>query len=73
MFGNSCKRLKIKILTSNATFLVIKLFIFYFKVDLSLINDPDQECIYLCGNSLGLQPKTAREYVNRQFDKWEKM
>jgi kynureninase len=49
------------------------IFIIYFAVDLSLINDPDQECIYLCGNSLGLQPKTAREYVNRQFDKWEKM
>jgi kynureninase len=24
-----------------------------------------QECIYLCGNSLGLQPKTVRAYVEQ--------
>ena len=42
-------------------------------VDTSLIKNPEDECIYLCGNSLGLQPKSARDYVNRQFEKWEKM
>jgi kynureninase len=26
--------------------------------------------IYLCGNSLGLQPKRARDYVIRELDKW---
>ncbi|WP_231459569.1 kynureninase [Pedobacter sp. Leaf132] len=28
------------------------------------------EFIYLCGNSLGLQPKVAREVLNRQLDNW---
>ena len=26
--------------------------------------------IYLCGNSLGLQPKRARDYVTAELDKW---
>ncbi|SHF53223.1 Kynureninase [Microbulbifer donghaiensis] len=26
--------------------------------------------IYLCGNSLGLQPRRARDYVNQELDKW---
>ncbi|CAF0890984.1 unnamed protein product [Brachionus calyciflorus] len=43
------------------------------KVDLSLVEDPEAECIYMCGNSLGLQAKTAREYVNKEFDKWAKI
>ena len=30
----------------------------------------DQDCIYLCGNSLGLQPKSLRAHVNAQLDKW---
>ncbi len=29
--------------------------------------------IYLCGNSLGLQPKSAREYMSRQMDNWENL
>jgi kynureninase len=29
-----------------------------------------QECIYLCGNSLGLQPKTARAYVEQELHDW---
>ena len=43
------------------------------KVDLDLVTDPDSECIYLCGNSLGLQPKSARVHVEKEFDKWAKM
>jgi len=27
-------------------------------------------CAYLCGNSLGLQPKAARELVERELDAW---
>jgi len=30
------------------------------------------ECIYLCGNSLGLQPKMARTYVEEVMNDWEK-
>ncbi len=30
------------------------------------------EVLYLCGNSLGLQPKTAREFVERELLVWEK-
>ncbi|RNL52328.1 kynureninase [Pedobacter jejuensis] len=30
----------------------------------------DKEFIYLCGNSLGLQPKVAKEVITRQLDNW---
>ncbi len=33
----------------------------------------DNECIYLCGNSLGLQPKRAMEYVTDEMKKWSKV
>jgi kynureninase len=29
-----------------------------------------QDAIYLCGNSLGLQPKKVREYLNAELDDW---
>lgn len=32
-----------------------------------------KEAIYLCGNSLGLQPKTARQAVEREMLHWEKL
>ena len=28
--------------------------------------------LYFCGNSLGLQPKTAKEYINTELDDWAK-
>lgn len=31
------------------------------------------ECIYLCGNSLGLQPKTVRQYVERELKDWAEL
>lgn len=31
-----------------------------------------KELIYLCGNSLGLQPKTTKEYINQELDDWAK-
>lgn len=43
------------------------------RVDLSLVDNPESECIYMCGNSLGLQPKTVRTYVETEFDKWAKI
>ncbi|UOQ54287.1 kynureninase [Hymenobacter cellulosivorans] len=32
-----------------------------------------QPSIYLCGNSLGLQPKAARAAVEQEFESWEKL
>ncbi|XP_023282732.1 kynureninase [Seriola lalandi dorsalis] len=40
--------------------------------DLSLV-DGSKDCIYLVGNSLGLQPKMARKYLEEELDKWSKM
>jgi len=35
---------------------------------------PDKErCTYFCGNSLGLQPKSARDAVAKEFDEWAKL
>ena len=34
--------------------------------------DGNRECVYLCGNSLGLQPRAARALVNEELDKWSK-
>jgi kynureninase len=31
------------------------------------------DCIYLCGHSLGLQPKSARGYVERELEDWAKL
>jgi kynureninase len=31
-----------------------------------------EEAVYLCGNSLGLEPKSAREYVERELLAWER-
>ena len=33
-------------------------------------HNDDEEAIYLCGNSLGLQPRRTKEYVNRYLDTW---
>ncbi|MDZ7345041.1 MAG: kynureninase [candidate division KSB1 bacterium] len=30
-----------------------------------------EDCIYLCGNSLGLQPKTVRAYIEQELKDWE--
>lgn len=40
--------------------------------DLSLV-DGKQDCIYMVGNSLGLQPRMARTYLEEEMDKWAKM
>lgn len=33
----------------------------------------DKDCIYLTGNSLGLQPKTVREYIGCELDDWARL
>ncbi|WP_082897114.1 kynureninase [Thalassotalea crassostreae] len=32
----------------------------------------DKKVLYFTGNSLGLQPKAARDYVNKELDEWAK-
>ena len=32
-----------------------------------------EPCIYFCGNSLGLQPKATRQYINQELDDWERL
>ncbi|XP_076016210.1 kynureninase [Genypterus blacodes] len=39
--------------------------------DLSLV-DGSKDSMYLVGNSLGLQPKMARKYIEEELDKWAK-
>ena len=31
------------------------------------------DCLYLCGHSLGLQPKTVRSYVEQELESWAKL
>jgi len=37
------------------------------------VNKDKKEQIYFCGNSLGLQPKTVRSYVEQELKDWELM
>ena len=32
-----------------------------------------KDAIYFCGNSLGLQPTSAQQYVNDQFANWKEL
>ncbi|ODV92386.1 hypothetical protein CANCADRAFT_973 [Tortispora caseinolytica NRRL Y-17796] len=36
----------------------------------SLWGGPDKECVYFCGNSLGLMPKSTRSAVDVELDAW---
>lgn len=40
--------------------------------DLSLVNGA-KDCIYFSGNSLGLQPKNVKKYLEEELDTWAKM
>jgi kynureninase len=33
-------------------------------------SDDSEESIYFCGNSLGLQPRRTKEYINRYLETW---
>eukprot|EP00795_Rhopilema_esculentum_P008333 gene8333-14298_t len=41
-------------------------------IDLNLV-DGDEDCIYLCSNSLGLMPKKTADYVQNEVKKWSEM
>ena len=32
-----------------------------------------EDCIYLCGHSLGLQPKSAKSYIEEELEDWAKL
>jgi kynureninase len=32
-----------------------------------------EECIYLCGHSLGLQPKSAKAYIEQELEDWARL
>ncbi|MDL1879108.1 kynureninase, partial [Cytophagia bacterium CHB2] len=32
-----------------------------------------EDCVYLCGHSLGLQPKSARAYIEQELLDWERL
>eukprot|EP01104_Vermistella_antarctica_P005293 TRINITY_DN15772_c0_g1_i1.p1 TRINITY_DN15772_c0_g1~~TRINITY_DN15772_c0_g1_i1.p1 ORF type:complete len:513 (+),score=63.12 TRINITY_DN15772_c0_g1_i1:85-1539(+) len=36
----------------------------------AVIEGSEEDGIYLCGNSLGLQPKNAQVYLNEEMEKW---
>lgn len=35
--------------------------------------DDGSDCLYLCGNSLGLQPKNVREYIDQELEDWARL
>jgi kynureninase len=36
-------------------------------------DDSGEDLIYLCGNSLGLQPKSTSEYIEKELEDWAKL
>ena len=45
----------------------------HFKNQFHLLTNNNKHVVYLCGNSLGLQPKSARLAVEQEFSDWAKM
>jgi kynureninase len=44
-----------------------------FRERFLLPKNPDANCIYLCGHSLGLQPKTAAAYIEQELKDWAQL
>lgn len=44
--------------------------LFSFRERFFIPSHNGQDCIYLCGNSLGLQPKSVRYLMNRELEDW---
>uniref|UniRef100_A0A671KES8 Kynureninase n=1 Tax=Sinocyclocheilus anshuiensis TaxID=1608454 RepID=A0A671KES8_9TELE len=34
---------------------------------------PSEDCVYFAGNSLGLQPKNTKKYIEEELEKWATM
>jgi kynureninase len=46
----------------------------HFRSTFHIPKRPDgTECVYLCGHSLGLQPKSVRGYIEQELADWEKL
>ncbi|MGA2844909.1 MAG: kynureninase [Candidatus Acidiferrales bacterium] len=46
----------------------------HFRERFHIPKKPDgSDCVYLCGHSLGLQPKSTREYVERELQEWARL
>lgn len=43
----------------------------FLTADLTLVNG-SEDCIYFVGNSLGLQPKNTKKYIDEELEKWAK-
>jgi kynureninase len=41
------------------------------KKDMFNYSPSDSECIYFCGNSLGLQPKSTKTYIEEELLEWQ--
>lgn len=42
------------------------------EADQTLVN-PEEDAIYLCGNSLGLMPKATKDFIDQELVKWANM
>ncbi|PVD31768.1 hypothetical protein C0Q70_07186 [Pomacea canaliculata] len=42
------------------------------STDLTIV-DPEEDCVYFCGNSLGLCPRSTKKHMDGQIDKWAKL
>ena len=49
------------------------IFLQCFIVDLNKVTHENEDSLYLCGHSLGLMPKEAQTYIDRELDKWKKV
>ncbi len=37
------------------------------------LQENGDECVYMCGNSLGLQPKQTKDFIKQELDDWAKL
>lgn len=44
-----------------------------YRNEFHLINHKGKPCVYLCGNSLGLQPKRVREAIDQELKDWAEL
>ena len=45
----------------------------HFRTRFYIPKHQDRDCIYFTGNSLGLQPKSVKEYINQELEDWAKL